>query len=70
MYVSKVQPITREQIKEALTGFLSHSTIRHLPTQHDRRVLSGNYRSLKIPRAERQETAMSRVIEELDRLEE
>lgn len=61
--------ITRSTITDAKARYFGiGKTVRYLAPERDSRVLTCNYRMPKVPRADRQETAMSRVIKELERL--
>lgn len=60
--------VTHDQVTEATFDFVSKGGhIKELGPVNGNRVLTGNYRTLKVPAADRQETAMSRVIDELSR---
>jgi len=62
--------ITSQTIAVAKARFFEQGrTIRYLAPERNTKGLTGNYRMPKIPAKDRYETAMGRVIRELERQE-
>jgi len=63
-----MKEVSHDEVTEGTFEFVSRGgVIRDYPPQRNGRVLTVNYRTLEVPAANRQETAMSRIIDELVR---